>query len=362
MKRILVYGLSGQYAGTENYFLTMCRSLKNDNIVFDFLYHHSVEEITYQDILDEMGSKIYRDYYFSKETGSDSIKTLFDNHPEWDGVYLNVQAPDTAYRLVLEAKKRNLEYRIVHSHNSFYTKEPTLKNKVYALYYHLTNHNKITHRLACSDYAGKWMFRNQSFKTVPNSIDFSKYQINTTIRKCLRNEYKVADDDIVIGFCGRLSNQKNIPFLIEIFKEANSKNRHTKLLIIGDGIELEAAKKKIERLNLINDVIFTGAIRNVSDYLQMMDCFLLPSKYEGLGIVLLEAQAAGLKCFTSKDVVPKYVDFTGRVDFIPLTLGADYWATRILETDLDRKDVSVEFSKSDFTIMKTVGIINKIFE
>ena len=139
----------------------------------------------------------------------------------------------------------------------------------------------------------------------------------------------ISEDCTVIGHIGRFQYQKNHEFLIDIFKKYHSMNSNSKLILIGQGNDENRIKKLVRNSNLQDDVIFMGARKNINELLQMMDVFLLPSRFEGLPLVLIEAQAAGLPCVTSKNVVTEAVNITGNVFFVDLKSDTDEWVNEI---------------------------------
>ena len=155
------------------------------------------------------------------------------------------------------------------------------------------------------------------------------------------------DDDILIGNIGRMEKQKNQLFLIEVFKKLYEKNDKYKLLIIGEGKLETKIKNKISKYQLENVTYIKKRIKNVNEYMMAMDIFALPSLYEGLGIVLIEGQASGLKCFTTLDTVAKETNLTNNIKY--LKLDKNIWINTILNTDVkyDRtknmEDICKEF-------------------
>lgn len=144
------------------------------------------------------------------------------------------------------------------------------------------------------------------------------------------------EDCLVIGCIGRLCYQKNHEFLLEIFKEINKKERNAKLLIIGRGELENEIRNMIQNQQLEDKTLLMGVRDDVNELLNAMDLFLLPSRYEGLGIVFVEAQANGLRCYTSAGVVPREANVCGNVTFIPLSKPAKIWAETILSAPRGR--------------------------
>ena len=150
--------------------------------------------------------------------------------------------------------------------------------------------------------------------------------------------------------------------LIDIFVKLHKMEPNSHLLILGDGEKRKLLTEKVKKHGLTNSVIFAGSISNVQDWLQAMDCFVLPSRSEGFGIVLLEAQAAGLQCFTTKDAVPNETDLTGRVHFIRADAKPEEWAQNILATNLERKNCMETLMQSEYTLEKLEEKMMRIFD
>lgn len=363
MIRIGMFGSSDKLGGTEVYMITMVRELKN-KIVFDYLVPNYMGKIPFEEEIIALGGNVYREYYIHRDKNKPdyiSPKEIIEKHPEWDGIYLNVQNIHTAYLLLKEAKKKKIPYRIIHAHNNGFPGSLSLKDRVFNVYFNITKRKYVTHFLACSVSAGRWMFgKEENVFVVPNAIDFCKFQMNTDIRNKMRKMYGISDDEIVIGFCGRLCYQKNPEFLLQIFAELK-KQKTYKLLLVGSG-ELEKRLREYAAERGISDkIIFTGAVRNVQDYYQMMDCFVLPSRFEGFGIVLLEAQAAGLRCYTTDCVVPHETDITGRVTFISPEASAAVWAQKIEAEDFNRISCIKRLESSDYCLDSLKKKLYKIF-
>lgn len=362
MLRIGLFGSSSQLGGTEIYMKTLIYLMK-DKIIFDYIIPHDCEAIPFESYVQSLGGKVYREYFTHSERRLKnyiSPHELITKHPEWDGIYLNVQDINTSYRVLVAAKKNNLKYRILHIHNNDRCNE-TLKDMIYRQYFKISKNYVISHYFACSKNAGIWAYGKKiNFLVIPNGIDIGHFKESNKHNLMLRKKYNINKRQIVIGFCGRLSEQKDPLYLLDIFSEL-VKKIDAILLIIGDGPLKKEMKEKINKEGLTKRVIFIGEVKDSAEYYSMMDCFVLPSKFEGFGIVLLEAQAAGLRCYTSKGVVPQETNVTGRVNFISKNKNPDEWAARIIENGFDKKDNYLILENSPYSLKSMKRALDKVF-
>lgn len=158
-------------------------------------------------------------------------------------------------------------------------------------------------------------------------------------RKEIRKKLNLAENDIVVGHVGRFVLQKNHIFLVNIFKEFLKMVPNSKLVLIGNGETKDDIMKKIDELKIKKNTILLENIKNVNEYMQAFDLFLFPSLYEGLGIVLIEAQASGLKCFAS-DTIPKNVKISDNLIFVSLSSPSKQWAN-IMKDNIDYKRLNM---------------------
>lgn len=209
--------------------------------------------------------------------------------------------------------------RIAHSHN---TKcEQVMADKILRPLFNIF----YTDGLACGDSAGQWLFGNRKYEVLANGRDIEKYKFSLETRNKIRSEHGI-NDEIVIGHVGGFVDQKNHKFLVEIYRELRQLEPNCKLFMIGDG----PLKYDIEKSCYDLDVIFTGAIDNIPDYLNAMDGMLLPSLFEGLPLVAIEWQINGLPCLLS-DNITRDCKLTNIVEFMSLYNSAREWAQEILK-------------------------------
>ena len=177
-----------------------------------------------------------------------------------------------------------------------------------------------TDYFACSELAGRWLFGDKTFEQgkvtiINNAIDLDKFKYDEKVRKEKRKELNINDDTLVVGHIGRFVAQKNHTFLIDIFSELHKKEKNSILLLIGQGPLIGEIKQKVETLGISDSVKFLGQRDDVNELYNAMDLFLFPSLYEGLGMVLIEAQANGLPCIASTEV-PKNARVSKKISFV----------------------------------------------
>ena len=164
------------------------------------------------------------------------------------------------------------------------------------------------------------------FHIAKNAIDIEKYRLNPAKRAALRDELGIGNDTFVIGHVGRFTFQKNHEFLIEIFKEIYKRNKNSKLILIGKGKNEVKIKQMVQTCGFGDKVLFLGYREDIPELMSVMDCFVLPSRFEGLGIVGVEAQAAGLPTFFSTEI-PKELKLTPLAYSLSLHGNFNYYFT-----------------------------------
>lgn len=256
------------------------------------------------------------------------------------------------------AKKAGVPVRIAHSHSTSNPREwkkNLMKNA-------LRPFSKVwaTDYFACSELAGRYLFGNKAFdkgevKIIRNAIDVEKFKFDPEARKKLRKEIGIADDDFVIGHIGRFVEQKNHRFLIDVFAEVKKKEEKAKLVLVGQGPLREEIEQKVKDLGLEKDVCFLGQRSDTNKLYSVFDVFCLPSLYEGLPVVGVEAQANGVACIFSNNVSKET-----RIDPTSIFLNNDIepWKDKILNT---HREMSFEVSK-EFSMAKNVFAMQNYYE
>lgn len=321
------------------------RHMDREKIQFDFLEHRR-DRAAYDDEIESLGGRIFRlprlnplssDYFHA-------LNAFFAAHPEYRIVHSHLDCM-SAYPLCA-AKNAKVPVRIAHAHS-------TSQDRNWKLVFKLISKKLIslytTDLFACSADAGEWMFGTKDVHILPNAIDIERYAFNLLIRNQTRKVLGL-DDAFVIGHVGRFSAVKNHSFLTDVFAQIKRQEPNSKLLLVGAGSEMQAVQQKVKALGLGADVIFTGVRNDVANLMQAMDVFVFPSLYEGLGIVLIEAQSAGLPCVVS-DVIPREAYLTDLVTAEKLSSSVETWAEKILEKrEVLRTDRRAEIAAHGFDI------------
>lgn len=285
-------------AGIESFIMNVYRNIDRDKVQFDFIVHNKKREF-FDDEIKKLGGKIYRLSFKDDKNLFKYIKDIdnfFKEHKEYKIVHGHMQSMMPLYLYI--AKKNGVKVRIAHSHNGNY--EKTIKGFILHIF---SRFAKLfsTNNWACSDIAGKYLFGKHYYEVVPNGIDVKKFQFNSSVRQEVRKELNI-NSNYVIGHIGRFELQKNHKFLIEVFNEVQKERKDAILLLIGIGKLEEKVKKQVRKLNLEEKVKFLGIREDTNRLYQAMDCFVLPSLYEGLPVVGIEAQVSGVNSIFSKNI------------------------------------------------------------
>lgn len=203
------------------------------------------------------------------------------------------------------------------------------------------------------------LFKVSDSIVLNNGIDFKSFE-KPLSKKKLKERLGIPIDAFVVGHVGRFSPQKNHVFLVKTFKEIYRKNSNSFLLMVGDGSEKSKIQEMLKHENLNDRSLILSNRRDVADLMRIMNIFIFPSKYEGLGIVLIEAQKAGLPCFVS-DTVPLAAKQTDLVTFLSLKLGATQWANRISEINSEKVLAQGSILPDSWNIINVVHQLEKIY-
>lgn len=341
--------------GQESFIMNMYRNIDRNKIQFDFLTPFTCDNKKLKAEIEKMGGKVYHyDYSFGEKNNVVFKRCVTDFLRK--NQYSTVHFHSGSTYALMEGSKiahhMGVKNIIVHSHCGGFV---NLKYKIikttsipYLMRY-------PTEYFACSHLAAEWKFpskiiKENKYKVIKNAVDVDKFFYNPTVREEYREKFGLTDK-MVVGHIGRFEIQKNHRFLVEIFEKIHEKVPESVLVLIGAGDLRADIEHQVQTLGLQNCVKFLGIRKDIPELLNMMDLFVMPSFFEGLPVVGVEAQATGLPMYMSNAIAKELpVD---RLSFY-LDIGKDsnFWAEEILKCQKGfvRKDEKQEIIQQGYEI------------
>jgi glycosyltransferase EpsF len=369
MKRILHIVGGMNIGGTETMLMNVYRSINRKEVQYDFISYYKSEG------------------YYDKEIGELGGRVIGLQSP-------NCVGPLRTVRDLCKAIKEYGPYEAVHCHTLFHCGLAVLaaylcKVKIRVSHSHTTldNHNSILKRIyicfmriligvfstnfvACSKTAAEYLFGKRivyssKYTYLPNYIEYSKI-INVNLERNIKEELKIKKNEKVIGHIGRFIDAKNHHFLVEVIGKMIDKDDKIRAILIGDGVLKNDIELKVKKMGLENKIFFLGLRDDIPELLSCMDLFVFPSIYEGLGLALLEAQAAGLPCLVSEAIQPEGDLQIGLVKKLNLSEGSDKWSSMGLEVlnsrQLDKKIILNGFEENGYLLKDILSKLSKIYK
>lgn len=361
MIRVLHVVSSMPRAGLENALMNYYRHIDRNEIQFDFLMAKK-ERGDFDDEIESLGGKIYRIPMSNPINYIKDLNKFFKKHKEYTVCHVH-HIPWGALSILM-AKFNGVPTRISHVH---FAKSPSRALSAKSLMKWISR--RFANRyFACGQVAGQNFFGEKivegpDFMIIKNAIDTERFRYDETVRRSLREKLGIAPDDFVIGHVARMTPVKNHKFTIDILHNLKSLKGTGKFkcIFVGDGplrkeIEYYATEKGVAA-----ECVFTGSVGDTQAYFQAMDYLIFPSLAEGLGLVVIEAQVAGLKCIASTGV-PEESRLSDLVDFLPLEIGALKWAEFVLENGKYKRQSRLsDVKEAGYDIKSTVMELEKLY-
>lgn len=320
--------------GVEQVVMNYYRHIDRSLVQFDFIVDSDSSLVPWEEI-ESLGGRIFIvPPYQSLAAYLRELERLF-REQSWTIVHSHINS--LSVFPLGAAKRAGVPVRIAHSHSTSGRGE-LAKNALKCVL--RTQANRYpTHRFACSRLAGEWLFgHGADFETVPNAIELDSFLFDGEARVSARSELGLSADQFVLLHVGRFSTQKNQAFLLDAFARLIEVRPNSVLLLVGTGDLLLSIEERAMALSVADKVRFLGQRDDVWRLYMAADAFVLPSLYEGLGIVAVEAQVAGLPCFLSARVTEE-VDISGTCHFLSVDRpsSVDAWANCIARVPLDNR-------------------------
>lgn len=358
-KRVLQSLATLDRGGAEAMIMSLYRNIDRERMQFDFVVNERDEPYAFEEEVKQLGGRVFKTPKFTGKniySYRNEMKRLFENTPAWPIVHIH---NTSSAMLFMDIAKKNSMKTIAHAH---FDNGPNDFRADVQKIMRLPIKYKADHLMACSQLAGVYGFRikKEEVNVIKNAIETEKYVFNEQMRRAKRAELGLKNE-VVLGHVGRMDENKNQTYLIDIFKEYHALNANSYLLLVGTGDLKEALEKKVQADGLDNKVRFLGVRSDVNELLQAMDLFVFPSESEGLPVTLIEAQAAGLPILAS-DRITKEVVITDLVKFKNIDSDPTVWAKSIDdELVFYRNDVSKEIIKAGYDVKETASHLEEIY-
>ena len=352
----------GAIGGINSFIYNTFKNINHESLTMDFLASKYLPLINYKEELESYGSELYE---FNIDTSTLKGKISFCRklkaflkENEYDVIHINSGILLFNYLTARTCKKVSNAKIVVHSHNNG---GRTTGKEIFSAPLKSALAKNTDAFLACSRSAAEYMFPQKQAgeaAIINNGIYSDKFAFNPEMREEVRKEMNLTGK-FVIGNVGRISEQKNHTFILDVFAQLLREREDAELMLVGPGKLFDDMVRKAGELGISDKVMFLGRRNDVDRLYQAMDVFFLPSIYEGLGIVNIEAQSAGLHCVVS-DVVPREVNIGSRVDFISLKEDKSVWIDKLLKP-YERKSGAVEITAAGFNIENSARQLEKIY-
>ncbi|MGM8212339.1 glycosyltransferase family 1 protein [Virgibacillus sp. W0430] len=350
--------------GTETMLMNIFKHVNHEYVQFDFV-SYSMEKAYYDDEIHKLGGTVFR---LQKTNSIKDLYRLLKRQGPYDVVHAH-----TLFHCgvaIIAARLAGVKVRISHAHTTADQAAGILR-KLYIFFMRRIICLFSTHLLACSNAAGAYLFRERgmrksTFSYFPNVIDYER--IMATAERTIRNLNIEAGlgKSIVIGHIGRFIAAKNQLFLLEILKRLIEKEPSIKLLLVGDGELKKQIERVVHREKLTEHVRFLGIRSDIATVLQRLDVFVFPSIYEGLGLVLLEAQACGVPCVTSHAIQPEADIGLGLVTKLSLDQNPGVWADTILQMignkEKNKRKIVDHFEKAGYSRDEGIALLMELYQ
>jgi glycosyltransferase involved in cell wall biosynthesis len=368
MKRILHVAGGMNIGGTETMLMNVYRNINRDEVQYDFISYYSSEGY-YDKEIKELGGKVIN---LPSPNSAGPIRAVKDlcKVIKLYGPYEAVHC-HTLFNCglaVLAAYLTKVKVRISHAHTTA-DEHNYIIRKLYIAFMRALIRIFSTNLAACSESAANYLFgdninSNKKYIYLPNYIEYRKF-LETNNSKCIKDELNLKENEKIVGHVGRFIDAKNHDFLVEIIGSMIKKDNNIRGMLVGDGVLKNEIELKVKKMGLENKICFLGLRKDIPEILSCMDLFIFPSIYEGLGLVLLEAQAAGLPCLVSEAIQPEAdleIDLIKRLN---ISEGIEKWADEALHmcnTKQNNKDIILRgFEKKGYALKSILNKLSHIY-
>lgn len=375
-KRVIHVVSDMHRGGAETMIMNLYRNIDRSKLQFDFICHYRKDDINgikkradYYDEIESLGGRIFKVPSLGTSNPIEyilNIKNILIKNGPFEAIHVHTNK-QSGFAL-LGARLANLQKRIVHSHITEWNYGNKISTSI------LKNLMKInsTKYCACGVEAGINAFGQENFEknyiyVLNNAIEVNKFNdISIDDVDNLRRTLNIPKENIIIGNIGRLDEQKNHDFIIDLAYKMKEDGKKFTILLIGNGHRKKYIEDRIKDLDLSESVKILGVRKDINILMNLFDVFILPSLYEGLPLVSVEAQAAGTRCIVS-DTVTNEIDMgLGLVKQLSIdNESLDVWESAIFEENelkLSKKEILEKITQQGYNVSKNVNKLYELYE
>jgi len=366
MRILEAFGEPISYGGQESFVMNVLENMDRSGITADLLSPYYCDNKGIEEKIRSWGGEVYAlecSFRPGKNRNStvSPIRSFLREH-HYDVIHIHSGSNSMLAILSKLAYEAGIPRIIVHSHC---TGKAGLKHSVSKAVTGRALSKYPSVYCSCSKEAGEWRFPRRicrrELNIINNGIDVERFRYNEKVRNKMRSEIGTAENTLLIGCVGRLTYQKNQSFLLEVLRTVSDLDpeEDCRLIFVGDGEDRSMLEKKAAELGIQEKVIFTGVVDNVQDYLQALDVAVMPSRYEGLAIAVIEEQAAGLEILAS-EAIPESAAVTGGVAFLP-SGDKHKWAQAILKKHVRHPEQADQVAANGYSIKETASVVRRLY-
>ena len=351
-------------AGAETMLMNLYRAIDHEHVQFDFAVT-TTDKCDYDDEIEMLGGRII---HYPKYKGSNHfaykkwLNTFFSEHSEYKIIHGHIGSTASIY---LKIAKKHGRYTIAHSHST--GKMNSIRDFMYKVYSFSTRYI-ADYFIGCSTealisrYGRKVADDNSKSIVLNNGIDIRKYAYSEQVRNEMLNDFNLSNNSFIVGTVGRLTEAKNPFFIVDILEELKQVEPDFRFIWAGNGELKERVTDYINKKKLNDNILMLGVRDDIPRILQLLNVFILPSVFEGLPVIGVEVQAAGVPMLCS-DKVSKEVKLSNCVSFLPIN-STTVWVESILKEKEFRRieNAPGDVAESGYDIIQTAGWLQTFYE
>lgn len=317
--------------GAETFLMNVLRHIDRNKFQFYFLCF-SDKHFDYEDEIADLGAKIIRMPDVKDVGATRYVKAIIDIIKKYNIQVVHAHTYYNSAFSLIAARLAGVPVRITHSHNTKSEVDASIFKRLYFKISRFFINILTTQRIACAKDAGHALFgERRQFSVINNGIDLARFSYSRSNRESLRDEFNIPKSAKVLLNIARFYEVKNHTYLLDVFYEYHKKNQNSYLILVGDGPLKGSMEEKAKALQLQKSIVFTGVRSDTERFYSAADIFVMPSIFEGLPVVLVEAQANSLPCIVSESI-DKDVKMNSNFSFANIKSQPQDWAGAIEKT------------------------------